>query len=93
MPLIFLLTKNTPRSNFKITSIMNEVEFQWRKQMVAILTKLIEDHPMSGAFVHSTADEPFFEDSVNFSNLRNDLCRMRDMFKDMNYFAAMAKED
>lgn len=93
MPLIFLLTKNTPRSNFKITSIMNEVEFQWRKQMVAILAKLIEDHPMSEEFVNSTADQPFFKDSVNFSNLRHELCRMRDMFKDMNHFGAMAKED
>lgn len=93
MPLIFLLTKNTPRSNFKITSIMNDAKFQWRAQMVRILDKLIADHPMSNEFIEATADQPFFQDSVNFSNLRHELCRMRDMFKDMNHFGAMAKED
>lgn len=93
MPLIFLLTKNTPRSNFKITSIMDNAKFEWRKQMVRILKRLIEDHPMSQEFVNSKADEPFFEDSVNFSNLLHELCRMRDMFEDMNHFGAMAKEN
>lgn len=89
MPLIFLLTKNTPRSNFKITSIMNDAKFHFREQMVKILDKLIADYPMSEEFVNSTADQPFFKDSVNFSDLRHELCRMRDMFRDMNHFSAM----
>ena len=65
MPLIFLLTKNTPRSNFKIQSIMNEKEFLSLKMIASILHRLNQACELSKEFVDLTSESALFYDSCN----------------------------
>lgn len=92
MPLIFLLTKNTPRSNFKITSIMNEKKILWRKQIAAILKKLTEQCPYSDVSVKCDTDSPFFLDACNFVQLHHELSELKSLLLRLNEYEEYCKD-
>lgn len=82
MPLIFLLTKNTPRSNFKITSIMSQSQKNlYRRQVATILAHLLAKFPASEECVHYD-DGPLFQDTCNFVGLRHELQSFVDFLRD-----------
>lgn len=70
MPLVFLLTKNTPRSNFKIRSIMKQSEFLSYKMIANILHQFNKECALSKQFVELTAKHAMFEDSCKVVQLK-----------------------
>lgn len=73
MPLIFLLSKNTPRFNFKILSIMSQSEKNgYRKQVATILAHMIAKWSVSEDCVNCE-DDTLLQDHCNFVGLRNEL--------------------
>lgn len=76
MPLIFLLSKNTPRSNFKIQSIMKQSEFISLKMIANILHEFSKECVLSEDFVKLPPGHTLFEDSckaVQFKRNISDL--------------------
>lgn len=92
MPLIFLLTKNTPRSIFKITSIMNEKRILWRKQIVAILENIMERHPYSQVCVDCPPENVWFTDTCNFVGMHHELLELKHILLSLNRFEEMFKD-
>lgn len=92
MPLIFLLTKNTPRSNLKIKSIMYEKKREWRKTVAAMLNHLLEVYPVSEEFVHCEQESKFFEDSCKFVGLRHELCEFREFLLNLNRYEEICSD-
>lgn len=76
MPLIFLLTKNTPRSNIKITSIMKTNEFLSLKMVANILHQFEKECELSEQFVKLTAEHAMFEDSCKVVKLRRQISEL-----------------
>lgn len=73
MPLIFLLTKNTPRSNFKISSIMKQSEFLIYKKIANILHQFKKECALSEEFLTLTTDHALFKDSCNVVKLKRQI--------------------
>lgn len=92
MPLIFLLTKNTPRLNFKITSIMNEKRILWRKQIAAILDDIMKKHPYSQECVDCSTENQFFDDSCNFVAIHHELVELRQLLLRLNRYEEICKD-
>lgn len=92
MPLIFLLTKKTPRSNFKITSIMNVNKILWRKQIAAILDDIMKKHPYSQECVDCSTENQFFDDSCNFVAIHHDLLELKNLLLRLNRYEEICKD-
>lgn len=92
MPLIFLLTKNTPRSNLKIKSIMGVNKIMWRKQIAAILGNIMKKYPYSQVCVDCPTEDQFFKDSCNFVALHHELSELEDILLKQNRFDEMCRD-
>ena len=92
MPLIFLLTKNTPRLNFKISSIMNEKKILWRKQIAAILDDIMKKHPYSQECVDCPTENQFFDDSCNFVGIHHELVELKALLLRLNRYEEICKD-
>lgn len=92
MPLIFLLTKNTPRSNFKIKSIMNEKRILWRKQVAAILDDIMKNYPYSQECVDCKSDDEFFEDACHFVGMHHELSELKRLLLRLNRYEEICKD-
>lgn len=91
MPLIFLLTKNTPRSNFKIKSIMNEKDFLSLKMIANILNQMYLECKLSPAFFQLTAEHALYEDSRNVVRLRDKICHFISFLDTATEYAKIAE--
>lgn len=76
MPLIILLTKNTPRSNFKISSIMKQSEFLSYKKIANILNQFKKECSLSAEFLTLTADHALFKDACNVVKLKRQISEL-----------------
>ena len=76
MPLIFLLTKNTPRSNFKISSIMKQSEILSYKKIANILHQFKKECALSEEFLTLTAEHALYEDSCNVVKLKRQISEL-----------------
>lgn len=93
MPLIFLLTKNTPQANFKITSIMNEKEFLSLKMISNILHRLNKACELSKEFVDLTSDSPLFYDSCNVIQFKRQISDLVNFLDTAAEYAKILEKD
>lgn len=92
MPLIFLLTKNTPRLNFKITSIMKTTEFLSLKMIANILHQFNKECGLSEQFVKLTAEHALFEDSCNVVKLKRQISELINFLDTAAEYAKIAEK-
>lgn len=92
MPLIFLLTKNTPRSNFKIQIIMEDERKRMRLQVATIVKHLIDTYPISDELSNCSTENPFWVDKHNFIGLRYELTQLRETLLNINRYREICKD-
>lgn len=92
MPLIFLLTKNTPQSNFKISSIMKQTQFLSLKMIANILRQFNKECELSEQFVKLTAEHALFEDSCNVVRLKRKISDLVDFLDTAEEYANIAEQ-
>lgn len=93
MPLIFLLTKNTPRSNFKITSIMKQSEFLSLKMIANILNQLSKECVLSEDFVKLPPGHTLFEDSCKVVQFKREISNLIVFLDTASEFAKILEKD
>lgn len=71
---------------------MNEKRILWRKQVAAILKKLTEKCPYSGASVQCDPENPFFMDSCNFIQLHHELSEFMSFLLRSNDYEEYCKD-
>lgn len=91
MPLIFLLTKNTPRSNFKISSIMKQSEFLSLKMIANILDHFNKECEISKEFGELPAEHALFYDSCNVIQLKREILDLTKFLRAADDYSKIAE--
>ena len=91
MPLIFLLTKNTPRLNFKISSIMKQSEFLSLKMIANILDHFNKECEISKEFGELTAEHALFYDSCNVIQLKREISELTNFLRTAADYSKIAE--
>lgn len=64
-------------------------KIEWREKMATILRQIIEQCPISDAFVHIGSDAEFFDDSCNFVALRHEIFELARTLEKINAYSKM----
>lgn len=66
---------------------LQQARYEWREKIAKILEKFVKDHPVSEAFVETSTENEFFEDSCEFVALRSDISQLAVTLRNINKYS------